>query len=206
PLKGHCDKYWYRFENKCYWRNETRVSRQENERNCKQMNSTMVSIHSEIEDEFIKQITSSELYYWLGGKRYSHGFLKWDDGSYWNYEKIRKNSFVNGSFINVQFKSGEWILYKDDYVAQLCSKDVDFSLNKNKSPVIVEDTVKDSSARMKFQNQKVMKHNQFEQANKQKIFLQFAESLRELNEDISNIRNDLKDVKHNLQLLVDKIV
>ncbi|RWS18441.1 aggrecan core protein-like protein, partial [Leptotrombidium deliense] len=75
-----CKNGWFRFKDKCYWKNDTRVTRDENLRNCEEMSAHLVSIASHEETEFIAQMTG-EQYYWLSAYRVHFGsdVYKWTE-------------------------------------------------------------------------------------------------------------------------------
>ncbi|RWS18605.1 hypothetical protein B4U80_14587, partial [Leptotrombidium deliense] len=60
----NCEKGWFRLHEKCYWKKDVRVTRDENLRICKEMAADLVLIASEEERNFISQITGQQ-HYWL---------------------------------------------------------------------------------------------------------------------------------------------
>ncbi|RWS18478.1 hypothetical protein B4U80_15024 [Leptotrombidium deliense] len=64
-----CEPNWSKFANRCYFRNGSYANRDDTQRNCEKMNAKMVLIHSSAENNFIVSITSSNNYYWLGGRK-----------------------------------------------------------------------------------------------------------------------------------------
>ncbi|RWS18671.1 C-type lectin domain family 4 member E-like isoform X3, partial [Leptotrombidium deliense] len=117
-----CEPNWSKFANRCYFRNDTYANRYDAERNCEKMNAKMVSIHSLAENDFIVSITSSNNYYWLGGRRERLGseHPKWDDGTVWDFSHFRSSHFKEvNSYEFIQTKNGDWIYYRNDRVSQL---------------------------------------------------------------------------------------
>ncbi|RWS19460.1 ladderlectin-like protein, partial [Leptotrombidium deliense] len=62
-----CPQYWYELGTKCYYHNNTIATVVGNFELCRSLNASMVSIHSEKENEHLKTILDSTKEYWLGG-------------------------------------------------------------------------------------------------------------------------------------------
>ncbi|RWS22533.1 C-type mannose receptor 2-like protein [Leptotrombidium deliense] len=144
-----CEPYWYRFENKCFWKNNDYVDRETNEINCRRMGATMISIHSKEENEFISQMTAKNIIYWLGGQRHylDADNPQWDDESRFDFENWMIDiDWKHNHQQYMQFNDGKWIFAPNYEGAQLCQKFLKKSrwrrlkvkINNRKAPSIFE--------------------------------------------------------------------
>ncbi|RWS23023.1 hypothetical protein B4U80_13971 [Leptotrombidium deliense] len=148
----------------------------------------MVSIHSKLENDFIKQITSNGVYYWLGGKRMIDlsKELIWDDGTEWNYDHFKHNYFMNNSsFENIQFSNSDWIFYSDDEVGQLCYKNVNMgTLDVSQNEHLTTETSSKSNGDLR---------KQFAQCNS--TFEKLMHNFEKLKLDMDNLKRDMEYMK-----------
>ncbi|RWS18069.1 C-type lectin domain family 4 member A-like protein [Leptotrombidium deliense] len=122
-----CAENWYKFKNKCYFVNNTRVLRQENWDNCQRLGATMVSIHSRNENKFIQNLLDKDAWYFSGGRKANVGshIAVWDDSSPFSWSasfasaqpiwNAKQNILVLGD-------NGLWMYMSDYNNKQLCQK------------------------------------------------------------------------------------
>ncbi|RWS22216.1 ladderlectin-like isoform X3, partial [Leptotrombidium deliense] len=113
-IKG-CENGWHQFGNKCFYSRNFKVDVDEMQIICSNLGATMVSIHSDQENRFIKNITSMSNLYWLGGYRKQLGksIFAWKDGTkfdyenWWNQQEPNQINDVNASCMSIFIPSGE---------------------------------------------------------------------------------------------------
>merc|ERR1719500_1052442 len=82
--RPRCGSGWSAFGSHCYRLFEDELEWQDAEKHCRSVGGTLVSIHSQAEDNFIGGLSSERI--WLGGNDItSEGAWTWSDGSAWNY-------------------------------------------------------------------------------------------------------------------------
>ena len=130
--KYHCALYrstecpngnWTRFNNNCYWLNDLKLSKIDAKRFCKSANSTLASIRSSNEMDFLEQniLNGIDDNIWIGGGSQSNSRWYWEDGSkFGEYENWAANQPNNPAIrpicVYLKARSHKWgDAYCSDY-------------------------------------------------------------------------------------------
>merc|ERR1719500_2348936 len=104
-----CGSGWSAFGSHCYRLFEDELEWQDAETHCRSVGGTLVSIHSQAEDDFIGGLSSERI--WLGGNDItSEGAWTWSDGSAWNYNNWHSGepNDVGGGDCAEKYKENTW--------------------------------------------------------------------------------------------------
>ncbi|RWS21209.1 hypothetical protein B4U80_11908 [Leptotrombidium deliense] len=140
----YCPNGWTQYERKCFWKDLSFVSRDENLENCKKFNANLVTIRNEKENAFVHNFIKNDgWHYWLSAKREStpHSTFKWIDGSEIKFSNWKSNPTSAESHnnveqcVNINTRNGLWYeydcdSYKGKVVRQMCEKEALFDCSK----------------------------------------------------------------------------
>ncbi|RWS19437.1 galactose-specific lectin nattectin-like protein, partial [Leptotrombidium deliense] len=125
-----CRQYWYEFGTKCYYLNNTIATVANNFELCRSLNASMVSIHSEKENELLATILDSTNEYWLGGIQVTSSLksFAWLDASVFNFSRWgqdQPNEHEHYFCVAIVFENGSWYDRScNETRRQLCQKSV----------------------------------------------------------------------------------
>ncbi|RWS19364.1 aggrecan core protein-like protein, partial [Leptotrombidium deliense] len=122
---GFCDNGWTLFKKQCYvqWTADGWGKFEEAQEYCKSVNSSLASIHSKEQNDFVSKLVKSDSV-WLGGQQERTKSLKlnWKDGSEFNYtnwdESQKRPLFTKSNYLSC-IVMGEYGFWFDDRCNEL---------------------------------------------------------------------------------------
>ncbi|OCT90287.1 hypothetical protein XELAEV_18018899mg, partial [Xenopus laevis] len=109
--KSCCDTYWKEFDKSCYYFEVSQMNWIDARLFCKRINSDLVIVNSEEEQQYLQHITGG-VFYWIGLQRLNNTWT-WVDGSiikessgFWR-ENEPNNKGGKENCVALTFK-GEW--------------------------------------------------------------------------------------------------
>ncbi|RWS11092.1 hypothetical protein B4U79_17560 [Dinothrombium tinctorium] len=123
-----CPKDWFSYRNKCFFFDDSQqVSLRQAYEHCKSKNASLVSIHSERENNFIESFTQRNIGYWIGLIAEDYKF-SWIDGSSLNYTNwsMGRPSLMSATCTAAIMEEGFWYdVGCSSHMSFMCQIDLD---------------------------------------------------------------------------------
>ncbi len=122
--KNRCQRGWSPYHNKCIKFFEKYKEFSEAKKICESNDATLVSIHSEEENNFVYNLVNEKIswiHVWIGGKRNRHNNrFEWINGKAFNYTNWAYDEPNGGYYIGMSGYSGDWYNDGDHNNTFLC--------------------------------------------------------------------------------------
>ena len=105
---GKCPKGWKSFTSNCYKLLDGNFNWNEAVDKCEEYGSSLASVHSSQENDFIHKMTQDVVHAWIGGENYKTWM--WRDGTKWTYTNWYANEpSGDGNCLEMYKKwNGKW--------------------------------------------------------------------------------------------------